>query len=354
MNTSTRRIVALFISMTTFLFVPALGQVSRIALVALTLNTGAVIIAEVRYDTEKELKVYNLMSGTEETIPKAKGFVARTPTEERLLSQRSTVPGKRPDRLEAVKMVTYPTDAPEIFKRLGKYPENLGAYIAWAARRSAKGNEPVTIAVLPFRDNTQQITAETNQRAEELTNALVRWKMDVVERARLDQVINELAMQQGALFDESKAQQVGKQLGASVVVVGSLSPLKKEANLQLRLVDVATGKVLEAPTLNGIPGLPGQRVALRERGAAAGSIVGDWDMSNRTTWSFRRGGVLVHPRGQGRWTQSGLEVTATMSAGPAAQKKGATTITWTGTLDRSGDQLKVTNTFGAELSGTRH
>src|SRR6185436_20368074 len=75
----------------------------------------------------------------------------------------------------------------------------------------------------------------------------------VVERARLDEVIGELKLQQGKLFDPKTAQKLGKLLGATHAVAGSLYKADPELRIDLRLVEVATGKVLLGQQVVGAP-----------------------------------------------------------------------------------------------------
>ena len=66
----------------------------------------------------------------------------------------------------------------------------------------------------------------------------------MVERQLLDTIQSELRLQQNATFDPSKAQKVGKQLGAYAVVVGTVVPKGRLTEAQLRLVRVETSEIL--------------------------------------------------------------------------------------------------------------
>jgi hypothetical protein len=70
------------------------------------------------------------------------------------------------------------------------------------------------VGVLPFVNDDDEETASGKRVAEELTTGLVNREVPVVERRLLDKVLGELNRQQSPAFDSSKAQQIGKQLGA--------------------------------------------------------------------------------------------------------------------------------------------
>jgi len=68
----------------------------------------------------------------------------------------------------------------------------------------------------------------------------------IVERGRLDQVIGELGYQQSGCTEQECAVKIGKMLNAKKIVVGSVGRLGKLYLINIRLVDVETGKVESA------------------------------------------------------------------------------------------------------------
>ena len=81
---------------------PAAGQATGPMLIALTLNTGAVIIVEPKYESSTEIKVYNLDTGEEESFTKAKGYRKVSATEAKYLAGTMATKGQQPERLEAL------------------------------------------------------------------------------------------------------------------------------------------------------------------------------------------------------------------------------------------------------------
>ncbi len=105
-----------------------------------------------------------------------------------------------------------------------------------------------SVAILPLVNDDGSETAGTRRLAEQLTTGLVNCGVSVVERRLLDQVMGELGLQQVGGFDATKAQRVGRQLGAYAIVMGTVAPKNKFAEAQLRLVRVETGDILVAAT----------------------------------------------------------------------------------------------------------
>lgn len=115
--------------------------------------------------------------------------------------------------------------------------------LAWVGL--ALGAEHV-LAVAPFQANTadaalapmaaglpDMLTTDLGEAAD----------VTLVERARLDAVLAELKLQQSDWADPATVARVGKGVGASAMVVGSLSETGGVVRLDARLVDTETGTV---------------------------------------------------------------------------------------------------------------
>lgn len=66
----------------------------------------------------------------------------------------------------------------------------------------------------------------------------------VVSRTTLDQILQELAFQSSDLVDAETQISVGKQLGAEIVVTGTISPVDRGKKFNIQLIEVETGVVL--------------------------------------------------------------------------------------------------------------
>ena len=101
--------------------------------------------------------------------------------------------------------------------------------------------------------------------ADALVTSLVQaGRFDVVERERLDLVMNEQNLHQRGLVDPATAARVGKILGAQLVVFGlvtgaseqkidkfSYDLIRVEVSMDVRAVDVSTGRVTISETAKG-------------------------------------------------------------------------------------------------------
>jgi TolB-like protein len=76
---------------------------------------------------------------------------------------------------------------------------------------------------------------------------------EVVERADLQKVINELDLTKTGRFDASTTAQIGKLLGAESMVVGSYMNLMGKFRIDARMIDVETGSVTHAASASGEP-----------------------------------------------------------------------------------------------------
>jgi TolB-like protein len=82
---------------------------------------------------------------------------------------------------------------------------------------------------------------------EDLTTALVNsGQFNVVERLKLQSVLDELKLAQLGLTDPEGAKQVGKLLGADVILTGTLAATGEEWNVNLRLINAESGLITSA------------------------------------------------------------------------------------------------------------
>lgn len=105
------------------------------------------------------------------------------------------------------------------------------------------------IAVTPFDDPTKAASDAWIGPAllEVLTADLARGTdLVVVERSRLDQVMEEVALALGGFTEGEAAVRAGKKIGASSLIVGSYQRAGEGLRLSLRLVDGEDGRVLGA------------------------------------------------------------------------------------------------------------
>lgn len=77
--------------------------------------------------------------------------------------------------------------------------------------------------------------------------------LTLVEREKLDAVVGELKLQHTQWFDPKSAQQVGRLLGANVVVTGQFLEVKPALAIEARAIEVGSGRVLATTRVSGPP-----------------------------------------------------------------------------------------------------
>lgn len=70
--------------------------------------------------------------------------------------------------------------------------------------------------------------------------------LNVVDRAKLDLVLTELKLGEGKLVDPATRLRLGKISGAAFMVFGGYQEIAGRVRMDLRLVDVASGQILQA------------------------------------------------------------------------------------------------------------
>jgi TolB-like protein len=91
---------------------------------------------------------------------------------------------------------------------------------------------------------------------------LIQRGMTVVEREKMEQVLNELGKSFSGMIDSSTAAEIGKMLGVEAIVVGTVADMGNSVDLRARLVDVEKGAAITAtqidvvkdPTITGLLG----------------------------------------------------------------------------------------------------
>jgi len=91
---------------------------------------------------------------------------------------------------------------------------------------------------------------------------LIQRGMTVVEREKMEQVLNELGKSFSGMLDSSTAAEIGKMLGVEAIVVGTVADMGNSVDLRTRLVDVEKGAAITAaqidvvkdPTITGLLG----------------------------------------------------------------------------------------------------
>jgi len=109
-----------------------------------------------------------------------------------------------------------------------------------------KTSEKITVGVSYFERNSTLEELEPYRAG--LTDMFIAElqkipQLQVVERSRLDQIMEELALTETGVIDPGTAQKIGRLMGAQAMYLGSFTTVGKMINLTGRLVRVETGAV---------------------------------------------------------------------------------------------------------------
>jgi TolB-like protein len=108
----------------------------------------------------------------------------------------------------------------------------------------------MTVAVLYFDNNTtlREYDVLRKGMADML---MVAEQLRIVEREKLDAVLGEIKLQGSKLFDPTTAVKLGKIVGAGYAVTGAFTGFDPEVRIDVRMIDVATGKVIVTAQVKG-------------------------------------------------------------------------------------------------------
>jgi TolB-like protein len=107
---------------------------------------------------------------------------------------------------------------------------------------------------------------------EDITTALVNsGQFNVLERLKLETVMNELKLSQTGIMDSRQAKKIGKLLGADLILTGTFADMGKSWNANLRLINTETGLIISAINKSGALNEL-KTSAYRERGNISGSF----------------------------------------------------------------------------------
>lgn len=116
-----------------------------------------------------------------------------------------------------------------------------------------------TLAVLYFENNSVADREAMEGLSKGLSAMLVTDLMGtpglrIVERERIQFLLDELKMQKSEYFDQGAAVKVGKLLGAHSLVMGSFSKIdKSKIRIDARLVKTETGEIIKSEKIEGKP-----------------------------------------------------------------------------------------------------
>lgn len=110
------------------------------------------------------------------------------------------------------------------------------------------------IAVLYFDNGSDNAELARLKKglADMLISDLSKIKMlNVIERARLEEILKEQKLNNSKEFDASTASKVGKLLGVQYILTGAFFDLMGSMRMDARIIDVETGKIIKSEGIDG-------------------------------------------------------------------------------------------------------
>ena len=131
------------------------------------------------------------------------------------------------------------------------------AFASVAVVQPARAGDPKTIAVLYFENNSvvdrEKLDPLKKGLADMMITEMTKVKgIKVVERQRIQSIIEELNLNETDMVDKTTTQKMGKLLGAKVMLFGGFSNLfNDQFRIDVRIVRTETGETLKAESENG-------------------------------------------------------------------------------------------------------
>ena len=134
----------------------------------------------------------------------------------------------------------------------------------------AQESSPLTVAVLPFESSDEQLASKAAEAASLLAAQLsTKPELWLLERADIDKILAEQTIKLSGLTDPASAVQVGKLLGAKVLVTGRLIRSGSNAILVAKVMSTETSRVFgETSTANSPDALQQPSFELADKVAA--------------------------------------------------------------------------------------
>jgi hypothetical protein len=143
-------------------------------------------------------------------------------------------------------------DRDDITYLVNEYLERLEPSAFWQQRVKGAPKPPV-VAIWPIQNATSQhIDEQMLTVLSSIETALVNTgDVDVVARARQEELAREIGIQHTAIFDPTSAQRLGRQLGAQYFITGKITGVDEKLNdmrrvqytLFLQVLDIETGVI---------------------------------------------------------------------------------------------------------------
>lgn len=125
---------------------------------------------------------------------------------------------------------------------------------SWLGATGAHATDKPVVAVLYFDNNTGNTSFDVLKKGFAdmmITDLAAIDELVVVERERLQALLDEIKLQQAAFFDPATALEVGRGLGARYAITGAFYATTPELRIDVRMIDISSGQVMLASKVVG-------------------------------------------------------------------------------------------------------
>jgi hypothetical protein len=113
-----------------------------------------------------------------------------------------------------------------------------------------KDQSAIKVAVMDFLTPSGARCSLSAPVAEVLSNSLFYSNFRIVERRMLEQIVKELNFVQEDVFDPQKVAQLGKQVGADAIVIGSIEASYERYSIRARMIESESGIWISAASID--------------------------------------------------------------------------------------------------------
>ncbi|MBF0540710.1 MAG: hypothetical protein HQK91_04585, partial [Nitrospirae bacterium] len=123
--------------------------------------------------------------------------------------------------------------------------------------KTAEPKKTISMAVLYFDNNSLTNVKELDPFKKGLTDSLITdlsvlESIQIVERTKLEHLLNELKLSSSGMVDENSAKKIGKILGVNYILLGSYVCIDKSLRVDARIINVSTGVITKSVSVNGL------------------------------------------------------------------------------------------------------
>ncbi len=114
----------------------------------------------------------------------------------------------------------------------------------------SKNNSNLKIAVLPIINEIGDKTELGYSISDFLQIQLFKRNMEIIERERIDAILEEHEFSRSGLVDENYIKKIGKMLSVDAIVTGTIRDFNENYELYVKVINIETGKVIAVDSVS--------------------------------------------------------------------------------------------------------